>query len=164
MLLDEDQVALRYLRAYRHGLANQLQFVSGWLELGDVARARAALAALRARLEAEARLASALPEPLAAYLLAQAVLSEDRGVSVDFDLAPGAPAAGAADPGRWQAARAQLADGWRRLEAACLGGAGPARLRVRLAGTRLVLEAPDAGVPPVAIDLAAGAGGTEMAR
>ncbi|HEX6987995.1 MAG TPA: hypothetical protein VF282_00865 [Bacillota bacterium] len=164
MLGAEGRVLLPYLRAYRHLIANHVQVAAGWLELGDSGRARAALEVLSRRLEAEARLASELPEPLAGLVLGLAVLAEEQGIQVGFEFAghhaaPALPAPEDAAENVDDACRA-VAAGLARLERALAATVEDRRLLVTWGGGRLLLEAPGSGLPPVAVRLAgAGPGG-----
>src|SRR5690606_6746269 len=99
MQVDEGRLLLPYLRAYRHRVANHVQVAAGWLELGDNGQARAALEVLRRRLQAEARLAAALPQPLAGLVLGLALLAEEQGIEVSLEAAGGDGVSVPADPG-----------------------------------------------------------------
>lgn len=158
MLGEEGRALLPYLRAYRHRVANHVQVAAGWLELGDVEKAREALEALRGRLAAEGRLAAALPEPLAGLILGLALQSEQQGIDVRLEIE--APDAGVPSPAPDTVAAACRAvhEGWARLQAGLSGPRtrpGDRRLQVRWAGGRVWLEAPAAGLPPVVVPVAA---------
>lgn len=89
---------LELLRLQRHALANQVQLIASWLELGRPDRARECANRLRLRLQSEAELVRAVPEPVAEALLVQRLRAEARGLVVELEPPP--------RPVAWPAAQA----------------------------------------------------------
>ncbi|MBX6350243.1 MAG: hypothetical protein IRZ11_01865 [Clostridia bacterium] len=80
-----DEEVLVLARAEGHELANLVQVVDGWLQLGDLAEARAALAQA-ARRAGLGRAVAHLPAPLAAELVFAAARSSLQGVEFTLEL------------------------------------------------------------------------------
>lgn len=141
----EESIALRYLRAQRHGFANRIQEISGWFELGRHEHVARLLKATAERLTAEATLTANLPEPIAGLLLGSIVLAEDRGVAVALDvLTPQA----CAMPDDWPGWRERFLDQWRGQLDALLRRQRQEVLQVRWEGRRYRLAIrPDAESP-----------------
>lgn len=153
MTLFDEQNALRYIRAQRHVTANHLQLISGWLELGRLDSALAALNELNQRLAAEAQLMSFLPEPLAALLVARSLVSEDRGFNLCFMIENPLPVAIPYDL-EWPMLRRTLLDGWQAVERAAATAAGERIIEVGLYGIRLSIGLPGVEQPRVTVTLA----------
>lgn len=79
--MDVEEV-VRLLRRMRHDYVNQIQLISGWLDLGAMDEARAAVKGLSAALESERRIFHH-PRPEAALYIYESVLkAADEGIAL----------------------------------------------------------------------------------
>lgn len=74
--------------AYRHAFMNDLQVISGWLQLEQPARASEYIATLRDSFFGETRMVRAAEGGVAALLLGKRGVAEKCGVAIRFDAAP----------------------------------------------------------------------------
>lgn len=136
-------------QARRHELLNDLQVVSGWLQMQRSDEAARHLGRMIDSLQNEGRALHGLPEPLALALLSGAAAAAEAGVAVGF-MREGEICAAAGPAPAWQPAGLVLRDLLRTAAPeAAQGGAGQVRPRLAItvatvpaAGCRITVTAP----------------------